>query len=107
LTVIILIWDLLHFNFLLMENGFKLLLILAYHMIMRVKLYGNKIKIIFLLNSFGQNGNNSEFWVALIEKAYSKLHGCYENIIDKNFVEGLVDLTGGLGEKINLAEFEN
>jgi hypothetical protein len=45
--------------------------------------------------------------VALIEKAYSKLHGCYENIVDKNFVEGLVDLTGGLGEKITLTEYEN
>ena len=51
--------------------------------------------------------NSQEFWIALIEKAYSKLHGCYENIIDKNFVEGLVDLTGGLGEKISLTEYEN
>lgn len=61
----------------------------------------------FIYCSFGQNGNSTEFWVSLIEKAYSKLHGCYENIIDKNFVEGLVDLTGGLGEKINLADYDN
>jgi hypothetical protein len=59
------------------------------------------------INSFGQNGNSIEFWVALIEKAYSKLHGCYENIIDKSFVEGLVDLTGGLGEKIVINDYEN
>jgi hypothetical protein len=61
----------------------------------------------FIYRSFGQNGNSTEFWVSLIEKAYSKLHGCYENIIDKNFVEGLVDLTGGLGEKINLTDYDN
>jgi len=61
----------------------------------------------YIYYSFGQNGNSTEFWVSLIEKAYSKLHGCYENIIDKNFVEGLVDLTGGLGEKINLTDYDN
>lgn len=45
--------------------------------------------------------------MSLIEKAYSKLHHCYENIIDKSFVEGMVDLTGGLGEKINLSDYDN
>jgi hypothetical protein len=43
----------------------------------------------------------------LIEKAYSKLHGCYENIIDKNYVEGLVDLTGGIGERLVLSDYDN
>lgn len=45
--------------------------------------------------------------MALFEKAYAKLHGCYETITDKNYVEGLVDLTGGLGERIPLQEHEN
>jgi calpain len=33
-----------------------------------------------------------------MEKAYSKLHGCYENICDGTILEGLVDLTGGVSE---------
>ena len=45
--------------------------------------------------------------MALFEKAYAKLHGCYETIIDKNYVEGLVDLTGGLGERIPLQDYDN
>lgn len=65
--------------------------------------YDNESKTI----CFGQNANNQEFWVALFEKAYAKLHGCYETIIDKNYVEGLVDLTGGLGERIPLQDYDN
>lgn len=33
-----------------------------------------------------------------MEKAYCKLHGCYENICDGSIIEGLVDLTGGVSE---------
>ncbi len=39
-----------------------------------------------------------------MEKAYSKLHGCYENICDGTILDGLVDLTGGVSEGWNLKE---
>lgn len=56
---------------------------------------------------FSQCANPSEFWVPLMEKAYAKLHGCYENIID-NFLmlEGLIDLTGGVAECYTLTDPE-
>lgn len=39
-----------------------------------------------------------------MEKAYSKLHGCYENICDGSILEGLVDLTGGVSEGWSLSD---
>lgn len=54
---------------------------------------------------YSQCANPSEFWVPLMEKAYAKLHGCYENIIDNFFMlEGLIDLTGGVAECYTLTE---
>jgi len=46
--------------------------------------------------------NPSEFWVPLIEKAYAKLHGSYEEIMLHNITECLVDLTGGVSSNIDL-----
>jgi hypothetical protein len=43
-----------------------------------------------------------EFWVPLIEKAYAKLHKCYEKLNGGKMAEGMVDLTGGVSEKFNL-----
>lgn len=51
---------------------------------------------------YGHNRDNNEFWVALMEKAYAKLHGCYERLHGGQMPEALVDLTGGVSEKINL-----
>jgi len=51
---------------------------------------------------YGHNKDNNEFWVALMEKAYAKLHGCYERLHGGQMAEALVDLTGGVSEKINL-----
>jgi hypothetical protein len=41
-----------------------------------------------------------------MEKAYSKMHGNYENICDGTILEGLVDLTGGVSEGWNLNDAE-
>lgn len=47
----------------------------------------------------------NEFWAAILEKAYCKLHGsCYENIDGGHIGNALVDFTGGISEYINLTK---
>lgn len=51
---------------------------------------------------YGHNSDLNEFWVALMEKAYAKLHGSYEKLHGGLMSEALVDLTGGVAEEYQL-----
>ncbi|XP_015242159.1 PREDICTED: calpain-10 isoform X1 [Cyprinodon variegatus] len=53
---------------------------------------------------FSRCHSPSAFWVALLEKAYAKLHGSYEQLWAGQVSEALVDLTGGVAERWSLRE---
>ncbi|XP_043914833.1 calpain-13-like [Protopterus annectens] len=44
----------------------------------------------------------NEFWPALLEKAFAKLHGSYQNLHFGRLDEALVDLSGGIKKSIHL-----
>ncbi|CAL8104584.1 unnamed protein product [Calicophoron daubneyi] len=52
---------------------------------------------------FSRSPNTKEYWSALLEKAYAKLHTCYANLSFGMQAEAMEDLTGGVVEIIDIS----
>jgi len=53
---------------------------------------------------FAHCKDTGEMWVPLLEKAYAKLYGSYEALDGGNVTAAIVDLSGGVGERIDLLD---
>ncbi|XP_066479394.1 calpain-13 [Tiliqua scincoides] len=76
----------------------------------RLWYYGDWVDVVIddrlpILNGYYYSVNprtQNEFWPSLLEKAYAKLRGSYQNLHWGHISEALVDFTGGIQKMFNL-----
>ena len=56
--------------------------------------------------AFCRSPDPNVYWAMIIEKAYAKYAGCYESMQGGTVVQGLEELTGGIGYKFDLEKKE-
>jgi len=56
--------------------------------------------------AFGRTSKHDEYWVALLEKAYAKLHGSYATMVTSIERDVLTALTGVTSKEISMSTFD-